>query len=148
MKTLVSSKPLTSIETPLLALIVAQGSPSLIDASLERPIASGDYKGKKDETLLVYGGGKAQRILLVGVGKAAEVTRSSVRRAAAIAAKRARSLGTKAFALAVAKEARKAWLMARHHPALAAAEKRAAYDLINPLIATENALLRAKKASA
>jgi len=106
MKTLVSSQPLTSIETPLLALIVAQGSPSLIDASLERPIASGDYKGKKDETLLVYGGGKAQRILLVGVGKAAEVTRSSVRRAAAIAAKRARSLGTKAFALAVAKEAR------------------------------------------
>src|SRR5216117_2550537 len=106
MKTLVSSQPLTSIETPLLALIVAQGSPSLIDASLERPIASGDYKGKKDETLLVYGGGTAQRILLVGVGKPADVTRSSVRRAAAIAAKRARSLGTKAFALAVAKEAR------------------------------------------
>ena len=106
MKTLVSSKPLTGVETPLLALIVAQGAPSLIDASLERAIASGDYKGKKDETLLVYGGGKAQRILLVGVGKAAEITRSSVRRAAAIAAKRARGFGTRAFALAVAKEAR------------------------------------------
>jgi leucyl aminopeptidase len=106
MKTLISSKPLPSVESPLLVLIVAQGSPPLIDPSLERAIASGDYKGKKDETLLVYGGGKAQRILLVGVGKAADITRSSLRRAAAIAAKRARGLGTKAFALAVAKEAR------------------------------------------
>src|ERR1051325_2673133 len=69
-------------------------------------MASGDYKGKKDETLLVYGNGKAQRILLVGVGKQAEITRSAVRLAAVIAAKRARGLCTRAFALAVAKEAR------------------------------------------
>ena len=106
MKTLISSKPLTGVETPLLALIVVQGSPPLIDSSLERAMSSGDYKGKKDETLLVYGGGKSQRILLVGVGKAADITRSSLRRAAAIATKRARGLGTKALALAVAKEAR------------------------------------------
>ncbi|HET9387430.1 MAG TPA: M17 family peptidase N-terminal domain-containing protein, partial [Gemmatimonadales bacterium] len=106
MKSSLSTKSLTSIETPLLALVVAQGSPPAVDATLERAVATGDYKGKKDETLLVYGGGKAQRILLVGVGKASEITRSSVRRAAAIAARRARSIGTKAFALAVAKEAR------------------------------------------
>jgi leucyl aminopeptidase len=106
MKTLVSTKPLTSVATPLLALLVAQGSELKIDATLDRAIATGDYKGKKDETLLVYGGGKAQRILLVGVGKAGEITRSSVRRAAAIAAKRARGLGTKSLALAIAKEAR------------------------------------------
>lgn len=106
MKSSLSTKSLTSIETPLLALVVAQGSLPAVDATLERAVASGDYKGKKDETLLVYGGGKAQRILLVGVGKASEITRSSVRRAAAIAARRARSIGTKAFALAVAKEAR------------------------------------------
>ncbi|HEV8511519.1 MAG TPA: leucyl aminopeptidase [Gemmatimonadales bacterium] len=106
MKTLISTKPLGSVETPLLALIVAQGSAAAIDPGIERAVATGDYKGKKDETLLVYGGGKAQRILLVGVGKPAEITRSSVRRAAAIAAKRARSLGTKALALAIAKEAR------------------------------------------
>jgi leucyl aminopeptidase len=106
MKTLISTKPLGSVETPLLALIVAQGSAAAIDPGVERAVATGDFKGKKDETLLVYGSGKAQRILLVGVGKPADITRSSVRRAAAVAAKRARSLGTKAFALAIAKEAR------------------------------------------
>jgi leucyl aminopeptidase len=106
MKSSISAKSLTSVETPLLALIVAQGSLPAVDATLERAVASGDYKGKKDETLLVYGGGKAQRILLVGVGKPAEVTRSSVRRAAAIAAKRARGIGTRSFALGVAKDAR------------------------------------------
>src|SRR6266545_3270858 len=107
MKTLISTHSLSNLEAPLLVIVIAQGASAPIkEGSLERAIAIGDYKGKKDETLLVYGGGKAQRILLVGVGKPAEVTRSSVRRAAAIAAKRARGLGTKAFALAVAKEAR------------------------------------------
>ena len=106
MKSSLSVKSLTSVETPLLALVVAQGSLPAVDVTLERAVASGDYKGKKDETLLVYGGGKAQRILLVGVGKPSEITRSSVRRAAAIAARRARALGTKAFTLGVAKEAR------------------------------------------
>ena len=108
MKTLISTKPLGSVETPLLALIVAQGggSTTTIDPGVERAVASGDYKGKKDETLLVYASGKAQRILLVGIGKANEITRSAIRRAAAIAAKRARSLGSKTLSLAVAKEAR------------------------------------------
>src|SRR2546428_8145073 len=107
MKTLVSSNPLTGIDTPLLALIVAQGAPPLIDASLERAIASGDYKGKKDEALLVYGGGKAERILLVGIGKATEITRSSIRRGAAIAAKPGRSLGAKTFTITLAKPTRR-----------------------------------------
>jgi leucyl aminopeptidase len=106
MKSSISAKALNAVETPLLALIVAQGSVPSLDATLERAVASGDYKGKKDETLLVYGGGKAQRILLVGVGKGADITRSAVRRAVAIAAKRARGLGTKSFALAVTQDAR------------------------------------------
>src|SRR5881628_4085720 len=112
MKTSISTKGLAGAETPLLAVIVAQGGTAgaggapLKDASLERAFATGDYKGKKDETLLVYGAGKAERVLLAGVGKAGEITRSAIRRAAAIAAKRARSLGTKALSIAVAKEAR------------------------------------------
>ena len=107
MKSSISTQSLSTIETPLLAVIVAQGAPPpSIDGSVERAIATGDYKGKRDESLLVYGNGKAQRILLVGVGKPAEITRSSIRRAAAIAAKRARGLGTTTFAIAVAKEAR------------------------------------------
>lgn len=40
--------------------------------------------------------------------------------------------------LAVAKQARKAWLMTRHHPLLASAAERAVYDLIDPLIAAES----------
>ncbi len=106
MKSLMSTKPLESVETPLLALIVAQGSTTAIDPGVERAVAAGDYKGKKDETLLVYGSGKAQRILLVGIGKTNEITRSSIRRAAAIAARRARGVGTKTISLAVTKEAR------------------------------------------
>jgi leucyl aminopeptidase len=107
MKSSISTKALTAAETPLLAVLVAQGgAPPIKDASLERAFASGDYKGKKDETLLVYGSGKAERVLLVGVGKSNEVTRGAVRRGAAIAAKRARGLGTKTLSIAVAKEAR------------------------------------------
>ena len=107
MKTAISTKTLSSAETPLLAIIVAQGGAQpLKDSSLERAFATGDYKGKKDETLLVYGAGKAERLLLVGVGKTNEVTRSAIRRGAAIAAKRARGLGTKGLSIAVAKEAR------------------------------------------
>ena len=106
MKTVISTRAITTVESPLLAVLVAGNEAPLKDASLERAMASGDYKGKKDEALLVYGSGKAERILVVGVGKASEVTRTSVRRAAAVAAKRARGLGVKSFALAVAKPAR------------------------------------------
>src|SRR2546427_3222281 len=121
MKSTLVTAPLAQIETPLLAIALAQGSTlpkSLgeLDRAaggggvLARAVASGDFKGKRDESLLVYpGGGKAQRILLVGLGKGAEVTRSAIRRAAAVAAKRTRGLGgagATQFAFAVASEAR------------------------------------------
>src|SRR2546421_239527 len=95
MKSTLVTAPLAQIETPLLAIALAQGSTlpkSLgeLDRAaggggvLARAVASGDFKGKRDESLLVYpGGGKAQRILLVGLGKGAEVPRSAIRRAAA-----------------------------------------------------------------
>jgi len=112
----VATSPLAQLETPLLALALGQGSTlpaSLTELDrvaggfLDRAVTSGDFKGKRDEALLLYpGGGEAQRILLVGLGKAGEVTRSSIRRAAAVAAKRARALGAKQFAFAVAAEAR------------------------------------------
>src|SRR5438132_493598 len=100
MKSTLVTAPLAQIETPLLAIALAQGSTlpkSLgeLDRAaggggvLARAVASGDFKGKRDESLLVYrGGGKAQRILLFGLGKGAEVTRSAIRRAAAVGAKR------------------------------------------------------------
>ena len=112
----VVTAPLGEIETPLLAIALADGTAvpgslaALDKASgglLGRVITSRDFKGKRDETLVLYpGGGKAQRILLVGLGKPGEVTRSGIRRAAAVAAKRARALGAKQFAFTVAVEAR------------------------------------------
>src|SRR6058998_2029101 len=114
----VVSTPLAQVTTPLLALALPQGGtvpPSLVELDravggvVGRAITSGDFKGKRDESALLYpGGGKAERVLLVGLGKPGEVTRSSIRRAAAVAAKRARSLGAGAqhFAFAVAREAR------------------------------------------
>ena len=74
--------------------------------AIARAIATGDYKGKRDETALFYGTGKVQRILLIGVGKAADVGRPTLRRAAAVAGKRARALGVARFAFAVSPEAR------------------------------------------
>src|SRR2546426_12471255 len=121
MKSTLVTAPLAQIETPLLAIALAQGSTlpkSLgeLDRAaggggvLARAVASGDFKGKRDESLLVYpGGGKAQRILPVGLGKGAEVTRSAIRRAAAVAAKRTRGLGgpgATQFAFAAASAAR------------------------------------------
>jgi len=114
MNSAIAAQPLAQVETPLLAVAVATGSglaPSLADldkaagGALTR--AAADFKGKRDETALIYpGGGKAQRILLVGMGKAQEVTRSAIRRAAGVAAKRARALGAARLAFAVAAEAR------------------------------------------
>src|SRR5437016_4844926 len=107
--------PLAQVDTPFLAVAVAQGGalPASLGeldraagGGLARAIASGDFKAKRDESLLLYPSGKAQRILLVGVGKSGEVTRSSIRRAAAVAAKRARALGASQLAFAVATEAR------------------------------------------
>src|SRR5256885_10042099 len=114
----VASAPLAQVDTPLLAVALAQGSAvpaSLTDLDhaaggvVARAITSGDFKGKRDEATLLYpSGAKPERVLLVGLGKPGEVTRTSIRRAAAVAAKRARALGTKQLAFAVAPEARNA----------------------------------------
>src|SRR5881409_4345629 len=112
----VASAPLAQVDAPLLAVALGQGSvlpTSLTDLDhaaggvVARVITSGDFKGKRDETTLLYPtGAKPERILLVGLGKPGEVTRTAIRRAAAVAAKRARALGAKQFAFAVVAEAR------------------------------------------
>ena len=112
----VAGTPLSQVDTPLLAVALAQGNtvPSSL-AELDRAaggvvaraITSGDFKGKRDETTLLYpGGAKPERVLLVGLGKPGEVTRNTIRRAAAVAGKRARALGAKQLAFAVVPEAR------------------------------------------
>ena len=70
----VAASPLPQVETPLLAVALAEGSAlpaslaGLDQASggvLSRAVTSGDFKGKRDETLALYpggGGGKARVI--------------------------------------------------------------------------------------
>ncbi len=98
--------PPASLETPLLAVILPS-APALNDAlatidaalagALARTLARRDFRGGRDETLLVVGGERGvQRVLLVGRG-AGELTRTTARRAAAIAARQAAKLGTGAL---------------------------------------------------
>ncbi len=101
-------------ETPLLALALARGPmpPSLagldqqIGGGIGRLLTTGDFSGKKDETVVLYPPGPAPRVLLVGLGKPDEVDRSAIRRAAAVAAKRTRSLGVSRAAFHLSAEAR------------------------------------------
>ena len=77
-------------QTPLLALLVAEGSlPESIRAvdqqtggAIGRLFASRDFRGKVDETAVLYPDGPAARVVLVGVGKAGS-ERNPIRRAAA-----------------------------------------------------------------
>lgn len=66
-------------------------------------IAGGDFKGKLDETAVLYPRGAipARRVLIVGLGKADEFNLDRVRRASATAARRARDLGARRFATIV-----------------------------------------------
>jgi leucyl aminopeptidase len=99
-------------QTPLLALLVAEGSlPESIRAvdqqtggAIGRLFASRDFRGKVDETAVLYPDGPAARVVLVGVGKAGS-ERNPIRRAAAVAAKRARVAGVERMAIAITAEA-------------------------------------------
>jgi leucyl aminopeptidase len=96
-----------AIDTPLLVLVLP-ADPTLTDAlaavdrqlggAMSRTFARRDFRGGRDETLLLVGGeGGVQRVLLVGRGGA--LTRTATRRAAAIAARQAGKLGVGAMHL-------------------------------------------------
>jgi len=112
-ETSVSSDVPAAHATPFLAVAVPQGGlpGSLKDldvatgGGIARVYASGDFKGKRDETALIYSGGAAARVLLIGTGIRDDARLSAVRRAASIAAKRARVAGVPAAAFHVAAEA-------------------------------------------
>lgn len=101
-----------SAATPLLLVLVAEGdhppaSLAALDAAsggaVARAFATGDFRGKKDESHLVHPpAGGAVRLLLVGLGAAPAA--GALRRAAAHAAKRARIIGVHEATLLVAAE--------------------------------------------
>jgi leucyl aminopeptidase len=102
-----------------LAVAVAELAEGLPDAlapldqalggMLRRAVDSRDFRGKRDETLLLYPDGiGASRLLLVGLGERGAVARDVLRRGAAIAARRAASLGAPSLTLAVEHASRSA----------------------------------------
>ncbi len=101
-----------SYRGPLLILLVPQAPlPSSLQpldhqtgGALSRVLASGDFSGKKDETVTLYPTGAIPRILLIGLGK--QPDRALIRRGAAIGAKRARVLGAPRAALGCPAESR------------------------------------------
>jgi leucyl aminopeptidase len=66
-------------------------------------IAGGDFKGKLNETAVLYPRGAipARRVLVAGLGKPGDLTLDRVRQVAATAARRARDVGARRFATIV-----------------------------------------------
>jgi len=94
-------------DAPLLVLALPSGAtltPALtaLDANLGgalgRSLERKDFRGARDETLVLPGGAKgAQRVLLVGFGKPAGIA-GALRRAASVASRQARKLGAPSLA--------------------------------------------------
>lgn len=90
---------LTAIAGDALAILVPEDkagfatasatAKKLARASAENLLGSGDFTGKRDSCVLVYGGSKLPRIYLVGVGKTTEINAERLRRAAATATRTA-----------------------------------------------------------
>ena len=66
-----------------------------LDGLISRAVASGDFNGKKNETLLLYTGDRirAKRVIVVGLGKKRDFGIEQARQAAATAARKLQSLG-------------------------------------------------------
>ena len=89
-------------DAPLLVVALPTGAtltPALtaVDAalggSLERSLDRKDFRGERDETLLLSGGAKGpQRVLLVGLGKPSSIV-AGLRRAASVGSRQARKIG-------------------------------------------------------
>ncbi len=100
--------PAGSTATPLLAVILDKeldkelavgdalsGIDSAVGGTLSRSLARRDFRGRRDETLLLVGEDSGvQRVLLVGRGERGASPFASARRAAAVAARFAVKLGT------------------------------------------------------
>jgi leucyl aminopeptidase len=69
-----------------------------LGGALARSLERKDFRGARDETLLLPGGAEgAQRVLLVGTGKPSNIT-GALRRAASVASRQARKIGAPSLA--------------------------------------------------
>lgn len=100
-------EPPDEVSTELLAVGLFEGeeAPEKLARAAEGALATGDFSGKRGETVLVYSGDSlaARRLFLIGLGERAAFTSERLRRAAATVARRARSakLASAAFVLPV-----------------------------------------------
>ncbi len=115
MKSSVRVVPLERVRAPVLAVAIGElGNrkvPTTLlsldrnaDGDIGRAFASGDFTGRRHQTLVVYPRRGADRVLLVGLGKQEEITRGAIRGAATVAARKAIDLEAPAMAFHVAAE--------------------------------------------
>jgi leucyl aminopeptidase len=75
-----------------------------LGGALSRVLKSGDFRGRKDEALMLFppqGGLKAERVLLLGVGKREGYTLERLRRVVGLAVRKAEGLGLNTFAISL-----------------------------------------------
>jgi leucyl aminopeptidase len=117
MKTQLVFANLAGIETEMLAVVAGDGQTSkgakpelelltgdvAVKAAAAAVLASGEFKGGANETLLIHApaGLAAKRLLIVGVGKVAKATSHSVRSAAGTAIRFAKPRGIRDVAFAL-----------------------------------------------
>ena len=97
----------SAVKTPLLAIILPQGSSlpaglKRLDAALDGAISTalkrGDFRAARDETLHLQGRGATERVLLVGMGKPTSPA-LGLRRAGAVTSRQALKLGVGSVAV-------------------------------------------------
>jgi leucyl aminopeptidase len=110
MKSVTRATALDRTRIPLLAVLVPEVRGRKVPAgmrrldrsvggAIERALVARDFRGARDEAVLLYGRSGAKRVLLVGVGPAKTVDRGALRRGAAIAGRRAAALGVSSLAV-------------------------------------------------
>ncbi|MBI4546285.1 MAG: hypothetical protein HY703_13910, partial [Gemmatimonadetes bacterium] len=107
-----TAAPLADVTTPLLVLQLFEredqvvGAPAQLDTrmggAISRVLERGDFRGKKNEALVLYprgGEAGAERVLLVGAGKREQYTAERLRQSVGTAVRQAERLGVPALAL-------------------------------------------------
>jgi leucyl aminopeptidase len=131
----IRTEDIATIRTPLLVLQHFQddrepiGAATAVDQALggllSRLIARGDFRGKAEETLLVYPGEMgfpADRVLMVGIGKREEYAMQGLRKAVGTAVREAERMRVDEMALALGHIERKSEHMGAYFAARGAVE--------------------------
>ena len=101
-KVQISSRDWNKVTTDVLAVAVFKGGAlsamgKAVDKGtgkiISKAVKGGDFKGKSNETLMLFSGGSPSRLLLVGLGERKELTLEGVREAGGAVAKAVQSAG-------------------------------------------------------